>query len=990
MAALTTATPALLELANSLSQDEIPIKLRCAICNKLALNAFRLPCCDQSICESCHASLPAACPVCEHTPLSAEDCKPNKALRTTTKVFLRTEEKKRETAKAQKPSEGVANPPESGVAPPALSSTANDTRIPESVVFASGTESGLNTNHVKHETPSDGVAAEVNGNGPAEEDIPRPSIEQIEKGQELKEIPDVPPTSAVEKDQGSENRVALAEEGKNFTGAEHHQPSLSGGSEAQWNGVNPVQASMFNGGGFGMDGGGMAFGNMGWNNQPGFDPMMQQMQQMQGLPGGAFGAFPNMMGFPGPNLDPMAMSQGMYGGYGGQGMDMNSMAMGMGMGYNAGISGYDGWNGQSGWIGGDDKFNPNAYGSNASVPGDYGANAGYHAGGGYHPSPHGNYSQMSHAHYQSNDFQNGSQGHGHPTRDRGRGRGYGSHQGLARPGHSSSNQGTEPFQQQVPVAYQQQSHIQQGSTKPSSAGENSTMISGTDAKALTAESVGAGGSEDRKDQAGADLLRGDDVSVDHVDATKNPSEIERTAVSEASVTQRAESSGESKHEPEARLEEPQQPQDDLTEPASAAFKVQMRPPAGPAALMASAHVADGVGRGRGHARGVMRGAPTFRGRGNGNWPNGVGQISPRPQTGTATTFPAVVPVEPKGLGVVGAPKAPKALREGLPNTSVRGRGFAIMGRAGRVANIRNEPRTGEDKSDDEGERKHVHESRKKRSRNYEDDEVAGEADERYEKRRRSSSVDTSASRSTSPRPSKRSSHRSRHEGDKGDSRRHRSSRKHGDEERRKHERGSDSPSKMDGIKAITSEDVKTNHLASVSGEAGSGDPETGSRRSRDKKHRLRARSVSDDENDRDGHRQRRSYRDESGRDRRRHDERKRDKTAADENHHDRDREERNRERMLKEQQRREDLKHGRERTGRDKKRDREGDEVGINGDESRGKRRRHKHESSRKTGGDGDEEATRSRRVSYKYEDEESDEARAMRVESEREASRWK
>ena len=30
------------------------------------------------------------------------------------------------------------------------------------------------------------------------------------------------------------------------------------------------------------------------------------------------------------------------------------------------------------------------------------------------------------------------------------------------------------------------------------------------------------------------------------------------------------------------------------------------------------------------------------------------------------------------------------------------------------------------------------------------------------------------------------------------------------------------------------------------------------------------------------------------------------------------------------------------------------------------------------------------RRVSYKYEDEESDEARAMRVESEREAGRWR
>lgn len=40
------------DLQSSLSQDEIPIKLRCAICSRLAVNAFRLPCCEQAICES--------------------------------------------------------------------------------------------------------------------------------------------------------------------------------------------------------------------------------------------------------------------------------------------------------------------------------------------------------------------------------------------------------------------------------------------------------------------------------------------------------------------------------------------------------------------------------------------------------------------------------------------------------------------------------------------------------------------------------------------------------------------------------------------------------------------------------------------------------------------------------------------------------------------------------------------------------------------------
>lgn len=41
-------------------------------------------------------ALSDTCPVCAHTPVSPDLCKPNKALRTTLKAFLRTEEKKRE------------------------------------------------------------------------------------------------------------------------------------------------------------------------------------------------------------------------------------------------------------------------------------------------------------------------------------------------------------------------------------------------------------------------------------------------------------------------------------------------------------------------------------------------------------------------------------------------------------------------------------------------------------------------------------------------------------------------------------------------------------------------------------------------------------------------------------------------------------------------------------------------------------------------------
>ena len=97
------------------------------------MNAYRLPCCDQSICETCtispaptahtvshiigHSTLPSTCPVCEHSPVSATDCKPNKSLRTTIKVFLRTEEKKRESARTKETQDSVPATPVVDVPP---------------------------------------------------------------------------------------------------------------------------------------------------------------------------------------------------------------------------------------------------------------------------------------------------------------------------------------------------------------------------------------------------------------------------------------------------------------------------------------------------------------------------------------------------------------------------------------------------------------------------------------------------------------------------------------------------------------------------------------------------------------------------------------------------------------------------------------------------------------------------------------------------------
>ena len=82
-------------------------------------------------------------------------------------------------------------------------------------------------------------------------------------------------------------------------------------------------------------------------------------------------------------------------------------------------------------------------------------------------------------------------------------------------------------------------------------------------------------------------------------------------------------------------------------------------------------------------------------------------------------------------------------------------------------------------------------------------------------------------------------------------------------------------------------------------------------------------------------------------------------TKPEMDHHTMEREARNRERLQKELQRREAME---------------------------GKGPSHKRRDSKTDGRSG----TGTRRVSYKYEDEESNEARASRVESEREAGRWR
>lgn len=71
------------------------------------------------------ASLSNTCPVCTHTPVAPDLCKPNKALRTTLKAFLRTEEKKRERDR-----QSVATPSNATPADPNIAESTSPNGVP--------------------------------------------------------------------------------------------------------------------------------------------------------------------------------------------------------------------------------------------------------------------------------------------------------------------------------------------------------------------------------------------------------------------------------------------------------------------------------------------------------------------------------------------------------------------------------------------------------------------------------------------------------------------------------------------------------------------------------------------------------------------------------------------------------------------------------------------------------------------------------------------
>ncbi|KAL9047075.1 MAG: hypothetical protein Q9214_000256 [Letrouitia sp. 1 TL-2023] len=976
--------------------DDIPVKLRCAACSKLATNAYRTPCCDQAICEDCQSNLPQACPVCLHEPVKAEDCRPNKPLRATVKAFLK---RKLVDQKKLVPDKGPS------ATPIPATPRVNDTPVGPQTQKTSQLDDEkqgsreppralTNANEVPLLNDVKSVPTE------AQMDEPQPSIENSnEPIPENLTQENVRQTSAV-----SEKADPL--EGR----ADQLQGSNSQEMMNQWTAANGV------GQGMGFDGLNGGFPNTGFNGTPDMSQMMQFM------PNNAMTAFPNIMGMPGMGVDPMqAMSQSMFGGFGGPGMGMNGMNMGMGFPTGQGMFG--GFNGQPGvWNAGQDKFNQNAYGGHANgMGGDFGANAGYT---GYNIPQHhqGTYNQMNHQQFSNYDFQNGYYGQGFYNRGRGRGRGY-HHASRGRGGYSQVNPGNqannEPFHHQLPpqVTSQdstqaQQSQQQQHQTQEAQPRDAQVAPQALqDAKTKNQAVQVAGPEQSSEEIASSNVNKGIDAltvaspprnAVDHEKETQDGIGLEEPDRAEAASQQVVK--GEEKAPPLIETtvirELPKENDHETAVPAVApSGPSSMLPPPSPLKSQASptAPLAeqsyDYASRGRGGGRGIFRGTGDFRGAGRGRGTGILPNTNHVPSNSQPSHVPTIPPSEPKGLGVEGAPTGPKAMREGLPNTGMRGgRGFSIIGRAstavqprsnGHARSRSHSPARSRSRSRSPSHHhSYRHRSHRHRSLSSSDSSDRERRRERHRRRSRryeDGNDEAQDGKELADSSSKRSSHRIHRERDddrdeeRGGHRSRRARRERSKERDRDHRSGrkrsrsghEDVDTRDDaGDSRLTNDRYHEKHYdegySSRKRRERDGDDE---RRERKRSRRDHADSTEEKEHlSRSKHGRHSETGASTNHDRSRRDSERTSEAAEspkpDIDPHELERQARNRERLQKELQRRE----------------------AMEGKGSSGKRREGK--------GDGRASGL-GRRVSYKYEDEESDEATASRVEREREAGRW-
>ncbi|KAG8531445.1 uncharacterized protein KY384_003074 [Bacidia gigantensis] len=719
---------------SGLTIDEIPIKLRCASCNKLAVEAVRLPCCDQNICADCQANkLETTCPICFHEPINAEDCRPNKALRQTIKIFLKRKAIDRDNAKKQEAlQKAAANiaaepvTPQTDTAPLGRHATSDEVRseqishgVKQESPSVSAATSGVPQVEQKNQLPA--------ASGDAQKDIPQQSIESPGP----QETPRRASTTTL--DNGTDGHDKAQDQG----GLSEQQQQ-----QQQW---NLMQQQIANQGmnGFNVDSSNgfpaMSLSGMGDMNQ-----MMQMMQA--GMVNPMMTGMPNMMGMPGMNMDPIAMSQGMFNNFGGPGM-MNGMNMGMGFDAGQGAFG-GGFNGQSqgAWnAGSQNKFNNNAYGAGNN----FGANSGFDAGYNMHQNQ-GSFNQVHQHQYPQNEFH--QRGYHNQGFQRGRGRGRGGHPytSRGRGNYNQVNQGYDAnnasYNQQAP-----QGPVRRGSPvyTPMNGEKADERSASQKAEEPLRDEFAPGDAEDRAEEEKAANPEPQDAAQplqtqpnDTVPETSGTTEEEKPQEPLLDA-QEEEKEEERPVTTESPLSDPPPTElkQDTVLPVSAVSSTMPPPPSpsiptGPSRTLTYDSNANGIRPGGGADQVHSRGPAEYRGGANRKGftriPNGevVKAAAILPEK------PAPPPVEPVGTGVPGAPTGPKALRQGDSSKPVKqDPGFSIVGRASAARAP----------ADSYAKRNHDEEKRQERrrrhSRKYEEDHEDG-AEYKQSSRARDSSVES--------------------------------------------------------------------------------------------------------------------------------------------------------------------------------------------------------------------------------------------------------
>ncbi|KAJ4356530.1 uncharacterized protein N0V89_004564 [Didymosphaeria variabile] len=307
------------EFALTLDRGAFPKGFFCALCDQLAFDSYKLLCCNKVICSSCQSKLefPTTCPSCDHSPVEADSCPPNKALRNTMRVWLQKQKKKEELKAASEVPPTPAVEPTPAPSEAQLPNDSSDKPV-ESIEEAPRTEHGG-----VDQSAADSVI----------EDRPASAAPQREEGF----------TTGPDEQQQEDVQDGKAAEDDNQS-AEPAQDEDNGQIPSGPNGQVFPSNAMMNANGMPNQ-----FG-FGFNGQGNFGMGMNNMPNMMN-PGW------NNMGYGMNNMNGM---NGMFGFGGNMGMGMNDMSM------NYGGSFGNGWNGMGGGGYGFNGYNQMGGGYNQS------------------------------------------------------------------------------------------------------------------------------------------------------------------------------------------------------------------------------------------------------------------------------------------------------------------------------------------------------------------------------------------------------------------------------------------------------------------------------------------------------------------------------------------------------------------------------------------------------------------------------------------------